>query len=340
MADNNIWSVRPNLKKYYFLKPKYKSGFFSLHAASSAFIVFVLLMENKDYLFISLAILLTLIISYLRISDKLHSLKQIVIGLFIGILIGYLISKGTSYSKRGTILFLTIITLVSLYLNYKSFHQTYNELKNTNEDLPTWFDPSLIELYHKKINNNSKVGFRNILLRCFLFKTTTGTALPHALTWQQIITAINQKKIDDFKPDIIIGIKSGGAFVTKYIGEKYKLPYYYINIKKYSQTKFSNIVLDYIKSQLSCVGDHECVMKKSNYKIVETIAPNIIKDKNILLVDDCTATGTTLYRAKEYMYHNGASNVKSLVLTTNNPSFTDYYLFSDNFVGFPWGLDA
>ena len=110
----------------------------------------------------------------------------------------------------------------------------------------------------------------------FLFKTTTGTALPHALTWQQIITAINQK-IDDFKPDNIIGIKISGAFVTKYIGEKYKLPYYYINIKKYSQTKFSNIVLDYFKSQLSCVGDHECVMKKSNYKIVETIAPNIIR---------------------------------------------------------------
>ena len=170
MADNNIWSVRPNLKILFF-KPKYKSGLFSLHAASSAFIVFVLLMEeNKDYLFISLALLLTLIISYLRISDKLHSLKQIVIGLFIDFLFRYLVSKGTSYSKRGTILFLTFIILVSLYLNYESFHQTYIELKNTNEDLPTWFDPSLIELYHKKIKNNSKVGFRNILLRCFYLK--------------------------------------------------------------------------------------------------------------------------------------------------------------------------
>ena len=87
-------------------------------------------------------------------------------------------------------------------------------------------------------------------------------------------------------------------------------------------------MLEYFKSNAKCIGGKsDCLMRKSNYKIVESIAPDVIKDKNVLLVDDCAGTGTTLYRGKEHMYDNGASNVKSLVISTVNPSLSDFYLF-------------
>ena len=178
-----------------------------------------------------MAILLTIIISYLRISDGLHNFDQIGRGLLLGLVIGYCILKGTIYSKKLTILFLTFIALISLYLYIKIISKTYLELKNIKEDVPVWFDPNLISLYKKKIDINSKVGLRNILFRCFFLKTPTRSALPHTLTWQQIMVSLDKKSLGEFKPDIIVGIKSGGAFITKYIAEKYKLPYYYINIK-------------------------------------------------------------------------------------------------------------
>lgn len=339
LADLNIYSNKSRFEKYNFVKPRFKTGLFSVNVLASSFIFMILLLESDQKIINMISLIITGIILY--IETKEYNIKQTILSLILGLGFGYGFYKLNNYSFKTSSLFIVSVFIACIIYFLIIIYQTCIELKDSKVIVPQWFDSSLVPLYKKKIKN-SALEMPGLISRCFIIFDQRAKAIPHKITWEQIEREIDSIKFDNFKPDIVVGIKSGGAFIAKYIAQKYNIPFSYINIKKYSDQNFIELGLEYYKLKVKCLGedDIDCLRQKGRYKIVENINESLIKNKKVLLVDDSVGTGTTLFRGKEHLYLNGALQVKTYVINTIATNAVDYYSFTDNFIGFPWGLDT
>jgi hypoxanthine phosphoribosyltransferase len=143
--------------------------------------------------------------------------------------------------------------------------------------------------------------------------------------------------------DIIIGIKSGGAFLAKYVQLYMNIPYlYYVKVSVYAGLS----PLNFIKC---CKKNINQLLKKKNY---DYICPHTldgfdndelvckVKQARILVVDDAVGVGATMIIAKKKLYEMGAAEVKSFVIYTGNPDFSDYYYSKKINIHWPWGLES
>ena len=336
LTSLNIYEKRPIYKKQPI--DKYKTnGMPSLHSMSVFYILSTI--NNNNNINIKQKVILGFIgfgCLILRYISEIHNLKQIVIGSIIGINLSYLL-KIDNYKN------LTIFVSILLTLKYLILNKRYNNIKYKIEETPEWFDNTkLKERYESKISkSNESVFFRNYVIRChsLLYYKNSTYALPYMINWKDIEVGIDKFELKE-NPDIIVGIKSGGAFITKYIANKYNLPYDYITIQKYDKKGILDMGVKTLNNELFC-NDLDCIYKNDKLKIKESISLDIT-DKNILLVDDTVSYGSTLYKGLKHMYDKGAKDVKTLVFTSQNDKYNiiDYSIYNKNFIGWPWGMDA
>jgi len=335
LTSLNIYEKRPIYKKQPI--DNYKTnGMPSLHSMSVLYILTTII-NNKNIHIKQKLILCCIGVGclMLRYISEIHNLKQIVIGSVIGINLSYLL-KIDNY-KNLIIFVSTLLTIKYLILNKR-----YNNIKYKIEEPPVWFDTKLQERYEIKISkSNESIFFRNYVIRChsLLYYKNNTYALPYMITWKDIELGIDNLQLNEM-PDIIVGIKSGGAFITKYIANKYKLPYDYISIQKYDKKGLIHMGIKTLNNDLFC-SDIECIYKNDKLTIKENISLDVT-DKNILLVDDTVSSGSTLYNGMKHMYDKGAKDVKTLVFTSQNDKYNiiDYSIYNKNFIGWPWGMDA
>lgn len=269
---------RPYLKKYFYMDKLNMSGMPSLHAISTSILATILLLHNKCK-YIEIFIITFLILS-LRVYSQVHSSIQILLGCFVGSVIGYLIYIITNKSLAISILILCIITGSAIkYILSKVIH-TYNNLNKTEEILPSWFDKSLVKEYKSR---DKKINIIYFITKCYLLPLQKNMCLPIRLTWEQIETHIYRNIPVNWHPDIIIGLKPNGIYITKYIADLYKKPFLYVNendidvlipyknkkilvVNDIYNTQLNNYILhlkryDYINIKTFVLSYH----KKSNY---------------------------------------------------------------------------
>lgn len=172
----------------------------------------------------------------------------------------------------------------------------------------------------------------------------------------------------DFNPDIIIGVKTGGAYVSKKI-------YEYINIvsqnTQYCEVQIQHpttILMKYIKVKnifkfipnkgLNLIRLLNIYRQELGYKLNKEVKrvgnisfpkeiENYIKRYNnnkILIIDDAIDTGKTMSVITDYINNINKNNIiKYGVLTTtfDNPEIkADYSLYNKTILRFPWAFDA
>jgi len=168
----------------------------------------------------------------------------------------------------------------------------------------------------------------------------------------------------DFKPDLIIGIKTGGIFVSRplyeKISEKFNTLYCELSLsrpltnkkKKWQLYKLLKLlpypllnVLRNIEVKLyESTKPKKYILNKQNEILIDdkTIAL-IKKSENILLVDDAIDSGATLLEMKNKLLSiNKYSNIKIAVLTlTHKSSYinSDFFLFKRVLLRCPWAND-
>lgn len=131
---------------------------------------------------------------------------------------------------------------------------------------------------------------------------------------------------DGYKADIVIGIKSGGAFIANYIA-------LYIPVEEVDYIRVSH----YSDKSRSVVKSLSQLNKKAKVSEKNKVS---VADKRVLLVDDQTATGASLIAGTTFMEEQGAREVRTLCLFSKHSYLVDYYAKHGLGVYFPWGKDA
>lgn len=182
-------------------------------------------------------------------------------------------------------------------------------------EVPEWFDPELITLLEKKIDR-SKINKQDRTLDWVLRQMLkacpsewTGI-ITKKFTWRDIESVIKEGcehvTSKNYNPDLIIGVKSGGAFIANYVAKCLKIEEIdYMHISHYS-AKSRSVVKSSITSY-----DKPAIIKEEPKKSVE--------EKQVLLVDDQTATGATLKAGVEYLKEKGVKDVKTFCLYSAKP---------------------
>lgn len=167
---------------------------------------------------------------------------------------------------------------------------------------------------------------------------------------------------NNYTPDVIIGIKSGGSYVGKKVSN-------ILNIAKYTEVqirrpnssqKEQNIIRHIIRHIPLCILNQVRILescwrkyfsKSINYQIKEITFNNQITDiiinggKNILIIDDAIDTGITMSILINYInskYPNNHIKVAAITVTTQTPLVdADFCLFHNKtLIRFPWAIDA
>lgn len=172
----------------------------------------------------------------------------------------------------------------------------------------------------------------------------------------------------EFKPDILIGVKTGGTYVSKNVYDNIKTDYpdvkycevqiqrpvtifmKYVNIKKIF-TFTPNICLDWLRKITIWVHEFTYDNFNGNLKRIGDVSisediVNFIKNDNIniLIIDDAVDSGQTFAIIRDYLKSiNENVNIKYAVLTTTykNPKVkVDYTLYRRTILRFPWAFDT
>jgi hypoxanthine phosphoribosyltransferase/acid phosphatase family membrane protein YuiD len=305
-------------------------GMPSGHTETTTVLCLILMWHYKLPIKIGSLIILTMMLQ--RIVTKMHTLRQVIAGLLTGLTYSYIyILTGLSYK---TLIF--ILTAIYTYLFLIEKYIT-KQMKN----VPEWIDKEFMSIIKKKQNRTLFQKINEIFVGLIYIHTKQNGILYYS--YEQLkngldifIDKLNSgvEKISSEQIDVIVGIKTGGAILGKYIADRLNKPYYSI---KPQHTKFECKKKDdanqvYVAiSHLGVQNDYE-----NNYKMCETITEDI-KDKSILLIDETISSGGTMKMALNYLKNvKQARIVYPYIYNSNNmfPSISNIYAFI-----WPWGYD-
>lgn len=204
-----------------------------------------------------------------------------------------------------------------------------------DDTIPAWFDMSLIGIYNKKRDRTKiRKGDRclDALLRAGIncLPSWITHVSHHNYSWldtEEMIREISVGvKEDAYRPDAVVGIKSGGAFIAKYVAMCMEINAVgYMRVSHYSD-KTRSVAKSWTQANKKAV-------------VSEPVSVPV-EGKTILLVDDQTATGRSFVAGAEYLLAQGAQEVRRFCLLSNKREHADYYRRRGLAMYFPWGKDA
>jgi hypoxanthine phosphoribosyltransferase len=203
---------------------------------------------------------------------------------------------------------------------------------------PYWIDPSLDKVMDKKQNVSVMFKFLHILLGIFvpIFDNNTEIFCNWSHLEKHLDDIVNLIKEKGIKIDHVIGIKSGGAIITKYVAEKLNVDYSYIKVqnKEYNCNKKEH---DTIKEIIN-----RYLGLKREYMVCETIDVDLT-GKNVLILDEQIAKGITMKTVIDYI-ENEKHVAKTYPMTILNQKKSKYnfdllYVSTTRYYIWPWGYD-
>lgn len=198
---------------------------------------------------------------------------------------------------------------------------------------PAWFDQTLVELLEKKRDRLGMNPFERLLdwtirqpLKVVVPREVFNT---HKHTWADIEHLIREGSEAmqlGYQPDVVVGVKSGGAFIANYVAHCLGVSEVgYMKASHYSH-KSRSVALTLTQMGQEAVIKEPCTIN--------------VKGKNVLLVDDQVATGASLRAAVTHIKERGAAEVRTYCLFAKDPALVDYFSSKGLGVYFPWGKDA
>jgi len=181
--------------------------------------------------------------------------------------------------------------------------------------IPIWFenDKNLIAVLKDKIEkNNGSKKWHNYIVKPMLLHLKL-----RIVTWKDLEDYCDEliKKIKADEVDVVVGIKTGGYFVGKYISWKMNKPFMCINSKLWS-----GISMD------------KNLRQAFQFYRGEKFSPNItdipeVADKRVLVVDDTSYTGMTMTNCVEKLKKEAKpTDVKTLCIWIFGEYYPDYYV--------------
>ena len=185
----------------------------------------------------------------------------------------------------------------------------------------------------------------------------------------QVCENLFQKiKSSNFKPDLILGVKSGGEYISKKIfsliqsenyGEEQKktLTSYHPRLefchpvrvssqnKKRHLKNYLKFLPTFLLNILRVLEAKFLFKGKARKDFLDISLPDLSDYKRILVIDDAVDSGSTLdFINSKIRMVNSQAQIRNAVITVtrNDSSFPpDFFIFSNKtLVRFPWSIDA
>jgi hypoxanthine phosphoribosyltransferase len=230
-----------------------------------------------------------------------------------------------------SILFYIVLIILIILIVY--LIQRVKTIDAKIKQYPAWIDKSLYPILKKKVDD---IPF--IYKMCEVLYTR-GNYYEWSTVEKMLDSLIDKIKNENIKFDAIVGIKSGGAILTKYIAEKLNIKYYYIKVsdRDYKCKKKPTDIFDFRYKVLMNI--------KKQFIICEPIEENL-QHQNILLFDEIISNGDTMLCAMNYLLNDKKANmVIPATLFSRNNRYDEYkpiYLkkrgYNFNAI-WPWGYD-
>jgi hypoxanthine phosphoribosyltransferase len=281
--------------------------------------------------FISLPILIVLIagISLQRVLAHRHTFLQTIVGFLFGLFYAFVYLSTKGYQKILMCLFFLFLYSNLLIVKLDSL---------VSEKVPDWVDKNMLPTIEKKRNVPYYFKVCSVLYPSYEQTKTV------YMSWKDLEMYLD-KMVDNIKKtdtpfDAVVGIKTGGAIISDYISSKLNLPNYKIKVsrKKYNCKKTpDNFIENYI--------DVYVKEKDKEYMICEGIQDDL-KGKNVILIDECIVSGTTMNASIDYLISKQINTVyPTTVLScygaTKHPRFPFTSIYNSYAVQltWPWGYD-
>ena len=206
-----------------------------------------------------------------------------------------------------------IFTQVLLALFIYSFNHFINLTYLSR--IPKWFqnDKILIEILKDKIekNKNSKK------LHNYVVKPNTLHLKLRVVTWNDLEKYCDEviKKIKIDEVDVVVGIKTGGYFVGKYIAWKINKPFTYVNSKLWSGISMGKTLSQNFQ-----------FYKGEKFSPAITEIPDV-ENKRVLVCDDTSYSGMTMTNVVDKLKKEGRpKDIKTLCIWIFGEFHPDYYV--------------
>jgi hypoxanthine phosphoribosyltransferase len=157
---------------------------------------------------------------------------------------------------------------------------------------------------------------RNIIhkVQSEIFKRTNLFTFLNQNDVVNLVDSLVEKITQNYQPDLLIGVSSGGDFPTEMLSERLNVDYVKMNISHYSLSVLG-VELDEI------VGVYRLI-KTFGYKhetlLKQDVNSEEIKNKKALIIDDDSYSGKTLQIAMESILEKKPLQLKTAVLHTYN----------------------
>ena len=320
------WTRRPT-KECMEKKRPIPSGCFGMpsgHAECVAVVFILLLLWNLIPFYIGvMAIILV----------GLHCLiwtRHTIIQLFIGILLGtlYACSYVTLWGMHPVLAWLMlfvlfgILIILGVMLISKYHHET---------PLPAWVHPTLYPIIERKLTKTS------MLSKCinnigYIYIDSEY----YFVTWKDLENILDDMcaSVDPI-PDVVVGIKTGGAILAGYVARKLGRPLAFMRTKRSVYKCTENV--QSITQTLSDVNNVESE-KNEEYQVCEEVGIDVYR-KHVLLIDETAYSGKTVQYAKEHLYKKGAVSVQTFIPSVVKKRDTYDYVYTRGIMAWPWSFD-
>lgn len=159
---------------------------------------------------------------------------------------------------------------------------------------------------------------------------------------------------DGYRPDCIIGIRNGGAYVAREVAKSFSdavctevtvsRPTHKQKNNKWVKSIF-RILPVWLLNAMRMTESGLAQFRKRAYRDAEINIPCTLSAKNILVVDDAIDTGATMLLVINTLRDRlPECEIRSAVvtITTPSPSVTsNYYIFNNRtLIRFPWAIDS
>ena len=224
----------------------------------------------------------------------------------------------TQKTLNKLVFILAFLTTSILFLPTLSFLIINRHIKkNSVKRLPIWFDHRLYEIFNTKVQKN----VNSIKLYNYTLKPFSTYVNLEVMNWKRIELECDKlvRKINnsDFEPDLVIGVASGGAFITKYITDNLKTT---PDIMYVRSKGWSGLTLGQTIQKIKLIKDGDTfknINSKSNKEIRMLVSPPEKDYTQILILDDTIASGKTMKLVEKWTrnkYKNSEIKLAALIL--------------------------
>jgi hypoxanthine phosphoribosyltransferase len=322
--SNKECIYRPNAKL------KNKNEFNSLGMPSGhaeTIVILCLLLYLNNYISLPIAFIIIFIICIQRIIAYMHTLEQVIYGCIMGFIFGFIYFKLQSFWCCLLFILFYVNVLMCLIIN-----KIDNKIIKS---IPKWVDKSLYPIIKKKKNVEYKYKVYSLVLGLVtgLYFNFIRKSIIYC-SWDLLENDMDIliKKLKYTNIDVIIGIKSGGAIITKYIAEKLSIPYSYIKISrdiyKCKKTPYNSIISDNTKHFF-----------KNKYIVCEDIDVDVT-NKKVLILDEVVHTGSSTNFVKQYLLKKKLAKEVIIGTICSPKEKKDVIKVSSRYYAiWPWGYD-